>query len=702
MFCMHCGKEIPDGAAFCSACGKPVAPAPVPKPAETTSAAFSVEAVPETAAADAPVQAPEIAPSEIPADVPAETPAEAAVQPPLPADVPGQAAASAPPVPDAPAPKKKSRLPLILGIAAAVIALIAGTVLLITGLRNRSAGAGPAPDGAPSLPESEASAPAEAEAPGIGSGERFYTGSTSGEDLGGITVSFVLGEDRDEIHDMKIQIRDFKGKTSYVTVELTGATQTISGSYPVDYTGENRDISIGKNVIEELRFREDGSAYLRFTFTFYQVGIGATPTIEIPVPGLEFEMSSVPGTGEAESGDTAAAPAEAEASEEAAEEEEAEEPSADGEETEPAEEETAADVPRYDEPFDTARLINWCDPIRLDDLGVDSLSDFVPADPQPRYYIVYAPEIIDPVTGAVSEGGRESSSHREYPIDTYALMVRSGKIEGGSLILTDDPNLASYVLFLDFSYSRSTGSFTFSDDSSVPQYNGSLYATLMNLVTGETVGTEEIIAYATVPGENVAGEMLENARGKQLYGSSPLLTADDFDRLEAFLDRGDLSAAEHSSTGAELTAFTIPAYLMDATDPDTAAETLLNGHNYLDTEMNPDGSCTVTLTKAQQAAGMAYIAASADETADLFNELFESAATLTRNDDLTEFRLIVDKPDDDEFMEAFADVMGSFGLSYALIDNRPDAAVRIVVEDRSTGEILMEKTVTDLNSLFAE
>lgn len=263
MFCMYCGKEIPTGAAFCPACGKAVSPAQPPSLAEGT------------------------------------IPAESAV-------FPGEAAPAAESTGGAaPAAKKKSRLPLFLGVAAAGIAMIAGVVLLITGLRHLGGGSETGPAVPPPVEEtiaalsaaeeaaSETEAEAESEAPPEAvSGERLYTGSSSGEGLGSITISFVLTEKKDEIHDMKIEVKDFKGKTSNVTVELSGATQTISGSYPVDYSGDNRDISIGKNVIEELRFREDGSAYLRFTFTFYQVGIGATPTIEIPVPGLEFELHS--------------------------------------------------------------------------------------------------------------------------------------------------------------------------------------------------------------------------------------------------------------------------------------------------------------------------------------------------------------------------------------------------------------------------
>ena len=101
MFCPNCGKELPEGAAFCNGCGAPQAQAPAP------------------AAPAAPVYAP--AP-ETPAYAPApEAPAYA-------------------PVYAAPAPKQslmdklgKKGLAIVIGAAAAVVALIVILVVVFGG-----------------------------------------------------------------------------------------------------------------------------------------------------------------------------------------------------------------------------------------------------------------------------------------------------------------------------------------------------------------------------------------------------------------------------------------------------------------------------------------------------------------------------------------------------------------------------------------
>lgn len=98
MFCKNCGKELPDNAKFCNACGTPVAPpapaaapeipetpaaapeAPVAAPETPVAAPEAPEAVPETseAAPEAPVAAPET-PAAVP-EIPAFQPAASAEQ----------------------------------------------------------------------------------------------------------------------------------------------------------------------------------------------------------------------------------------------------------------------------------------------------------------------------------------------------------------------------------------------------------------------------------------------------------------------------------------------------------------------------------------------------------------------------------------------------------------------------------------------
>ena len=190
MFCTNCGAQVPDGSKFCTSCGSPIASAPAPAPTPVPSApeppmpepvatpapepapmpepvATPVPA-PEPVAAPEPVVTPVPAPEPVAAPIPTpvptpvnETPQAAPVPTPVPtaAPVPPAPAPAAAPVPPAPAPAaapvppapqvnyaaptpgagavppaKKSKTPLIIGIAAvAFIAVIALVVLPMFG-----------------------------------------------------------------------------------------------------------------------------------------------------------------------------------------------------------------------------------------------------------------------------------------------------------------------------------------------------------------------------------------------------------------------------------------------------------------------------------------------------------------------------------------------------------------------------------------
>lgn len=125
------------------------------------------------------------------------------------------------------------------------------------------------------------------------SGELRYFGKSSAENIESISVSFILSEDKSNIHDFTIFITGFHGTArisgATVSVEVTGQTQTIMNEIPVDYEGDNKGIAVGDNSIESLKFNEDGSADLIFTFCFKQT----TPqSYEIPVSGIQFELNS--------------------------------------------------------------------------------------------------------------------------------------------------------------------------------------------------------------------------------------------------------------------------------------------------------------------------------------------------------------------------------------------------------------------------
>ena len=138
-FCTNCGSQVRDTAAFCANCGAMLNPAPAAAP-EAPVAEPVVEAAPapvaEPVPAAVPVAAPvEAAPAAAPAPAPApEAPAAAE---PIPFEAPS-GPVPAPVVADpAAAPKKNSKVGLIILFAAigvvALALIIVGVVLVING-----------------------------------------------------------------------------------------------------------------------------------------------------------------------------------------------------------------------------------------------------------------------------------------------------------------------------------------------------------------------------------------------------------------------------------------------------------------------------------------------------------------------------------------------------------------------------------------
>ena len=168
-FCGKCGNMVPKGSKFCMNCGSSVAPAntsnaaaaPTPAPTPVTvapepvSAPVNVAPTPEPVPTPAPVN---VAPTPAPVNV-APAPAPVNVSPvpgssPVPGAVPPAGYTQQPGTPVPPNPyygqppqKGKSKLPLIIGIIAAVI--VAGLVgfgayKYISGMTGASAATGTA------------------------------------------------------------------------------------------------------------------------------------------------------------------------------------------------------------------------------------------------------------------------------------------------------------------------------------------------------------------------------------------------------------------------------------------------------------------------------------------------------------------------------------------------------------------------------
>lgn len=143
MFCPYCGTKLPDGAAFCGSCGRPLTQQPAAEP----KAAADVSPAP--AAAPTPTPAPAAAPT-TPAPAPtAPTPAPAAAPTtPAPAPAPAPQATGVPPAPpttppdfnqapfDGKQPKKPFHVSrgMTIGILALAVIAVVVIVLSLTGV----------------------------------------------------------------------------------------------------------------------------------------------------------------------------------------------------------------------------------------------------------------------------------------------------------------------------------------------------------------------------------------------------------------------------------------------------------------------------------------------------------------------------------------------------------------------------------------
>ncbi len=133
MFCLNCGKEIPDNSAVCQFCGavQPQAQQTPPQaPEQAPQQAF--EQAPQQAPYSAPQQAPYGAPQQAPYGAPQQTPYGAPQQQSFPS--------FAPPTPT----KKKNKAPMIIGIVVGVIILLA-IIGAIAGSSDSSTNEGYAP-----------------------------------------------------------------------------------------------------------------------------------------------------------------------------------------------------------------------------------------------------------------------------------------------------------------------------------------------------------------------------------------------------------------------------------------------------------------------------------------------------------------------------------------------------------------------------
>ena len=171
--------------------------------------------------------------------------------------------------------------------------------------------------------------------------------------------------------------------------------------------------------------------------------------------------------------------------------------------------------------FDESKLINVSNSIKSD------IRAFNPKNPQPMHFIVYANPVINPLTRRVSTGGR-TNTERYLPVNTEDVINDNGYLKKtGGLILTDNPDIATFVLILDFTYVDEDRKFYYADNSTTKQYDAVNKFELYNLVSNESIETE-IKTYATYIGEEVA--VTHSSKGKQMFAGT-IATRFEFGRI---------------------------------------------------------------------------------------------------------------------------------------------------------------------------
>ncbi len=506
MFCLYCGKPLPKEASFCPNCGKPCAQMQEPQPIDTHPPEITQQAdtLPPTEQASGRYAAGDSRAEPTNAQQPerfaAFQPGSSAEQPALSMQAPVSAAQAV--------GVKKHRLPKWAFITICVAAALLIGLLILILANPEDFRPAPAND-IPSAPEAPAeTAPAAEETVQPKEGECLYVGNCAYFDIDNLKVSFILSADKSYIYNVKIELTNlsanFSDGSTNTNIKISSATESYSGQYPVDYQNGTGEIILGASTISNLCF-DGATAWFALDYTYMYEGAGAdTQYREIPFGTNFVEMAT--------ENDTEIYP--------------------------PAAEEPSSEAANPETIFDESKLKNWDGETLLNATGVGDIYSFTPETPTPMYYIVCTDGVYDPVTGRESEGGYGSSYSRHLPISTDDLLYTSGNLQNGGLTLTDNPNEATYVLILHYSYENNIGTFTFSDGSVIPQYHATLDAELLNLVTGEILSSQTKSAYATYVNESVYTSMLDAAKGKQLYGGTIFLYSDDFEGYWDFVNIG--------------------------------------------------------------------------------------------------------------------------------------------------------------------
>jgi hypothetical protein len=146
----------------------------------------------------------------------------------------------------------------------------------------------------PASTPAPATTPDDSDAIALKEGESLYTGHLDCPQAKDFRVSFILSADLSYIHDIKLEMTDFKASVQngnrITSVEASNIAETFSGEPSVNFGSENFDIPIGKSTIRVLVFEGD-KAFIELDYVYYSsnTGNGVTP-VEIPLDTIGGEL----------------------------------------------------------------------------------------------------------------------------------------------------------------------------------------------------------------------------------------------------------------------------------------------------------------------------------------------------------------------------------------------------------------------------
>ena len=173
-----------------------------------------------------------------------------------------------------------------------------------------------------------------------------------------------------------------------------------------------------------------------------------------------------------------------------------------------------------------------------------AIKDFSPDNPEPLYFFVCATRVIDPVTRDFAVSGIGENS----PSDSESVQRATKSIRDSGMTRTENPNLATYALIINFSY-EAGGTATLSDNANgnehtvVDLYNGITRAELYNMVTATSIYSKIINSNVFGLGDLRSGGsysrslyFFDESKGNYIYARPTTVSVNDFENFWEFIE----------------------------------------------------------------------------------------------------------------------------------------------------------------------